>query len=109
MSNVTSGASPNVTPCLALVCAWMPAGMSTKQKKTVPYAFRLPPSGKRDPHFGMARTWWEDRCLPSRTGGNPPIESASIADNGGQRAVRVIKFASAKKYIEKFFTEGATK
>jgi hypothetical protein len=65
-----------------------------------PVTFRLPPIGQKDIHFGLCRTWWNQRILPSASNGYSP-EIKSIVDRkpGKVRGVRLILYESALGYF----------
>ena len=66
-----------------------------------PFSFRLPKTGEKDPWFGQARTAWNQLVLPSKANkGKPPVRSVVQRQPGAKRGVRLIVFASARRYFE---------
>jgi hypothetical protein len=57
--------------------------------------FRLPPPGKRDPHFGLSRGWYY------KTASLGEIKMVSIRQRGALRGVRLVVYASVVEYIRR--------
>ncbi len=73
---------------------------------TGPVTFRLPPDGERDAYFGCARTFWNQRVLPSAANNfKPPIKSVVVKTTGVKRGIRLIVYASAKAYFDALIAE----
>lgn len=66
-----------------------------------PVTFRLPPAGSVDPYFGGARTFWNERVLPTPENNfKPPVKSVVVKQRGAKRGIRFIVFTSAKAYFD---------
>lgn len=75
-------------------------------KQPTPYSFRVPKPGEVDPYFGAARTFWNERILPTPENGfRPPIRSISDRKKGAIRGVRFIIYESALAYFQKLEAE----
>lgn len=65
-----------------------------------PVTLRLPRVGTVDPFFGCARTFWNQRVLPTAENNfKPPIRSIVVKQSGAKRGIRLIVFESAKSYF----------
>ncbi|MGH7995333.1 MAG: hypothetical protein ACREFX_03175 [Opitutaceae bacterium] len=56
--------------------------------------FRLPPPGKRDPHFGLSRGWYYKAAAGE-------IKMVAIRQRGAVRGVRLIVHDSVVDYIKR--------
>ena len=74
-----------------------------------PVTIRLPKTGDNDPWFGWSRTFWNQKILPcDANNGKPPIKSVVVKQPGAKRGIRLILFASARRYIEGLAREQAS-
>ena len=57
--------------------------------------FRLPPPGKRDPHFGLSRGWYY------KAAGSGEIKMVALRQRGALRGVRLVAYDSVCDYIRR--------
>lgn len=57
--------------------------------------FRLPPPGKRDPHFGLSRGWYYKAAALGE------IKMVSVRQRGALRGVRLVVFESVLAYVRR--------
>jgi hypothetical protein len=57
--------------------------------------FRLPPPGKRDPHFGLSRGWYY------KAAGSGEIKMGALRQRGALRGVRLVAYDSVCDYIRR--------
>ena len=57
--------------------------------------FRLPPPGKRDPHFGLSRSWYYKAAASGE------IKMVSVRQRNALRGVRLIVYDSVADYIRR--------
>lgn len=57
--------------------------------------FRLPPPGKRDPHFGLSRGWYYKAAAVGE------IKMVSVRQRGALRGVRLVVHDSVVEYIKR--------
>jgi len=57
--------------------------------------FRLPPPGKRDPHFGLSRGWYYKAAAQGE------IKMVSVRQRGALRGVRLVVFESVLAYVRR--------
>jgi hypothetical protein len=57
--------------------------------------FRLPPSGKRDPHFGLSRGWYYKAAALGE------IKMVAVRQRGALRGVRLVVHDSVVEYIKR--------
>lgn len=70
------------------------------------FSFRLPKQGQVDPFFGGARSFWNERVLPTRANGfKPPIKSFVDRKPGASRGIRFILWTSALDYFRRLASE----
>ena len=75
--------------------------LSVDRTTTLPFSFRLPRAGLRDPYFGQSRSGWNEIILPSAAnGGNPPVQSFVRRKPGKIRGSRFILYQSAREFFE---------
>ena len=63
--------------------------------------FRLPPPGKRDPHFGLSRSWYYKAAASGE------IKMISVRQRNALRGVRLIVYDSVADYIRRASVEAA--
>ena len=63
--------------------------------------FRLPPPGKRDPYFGLSRSWY---YMAAASG---EIKMVSLRRRNAARGVRLIVYDSVAEYIRRASVEAA--
>lgn len=67
--------------------------------RALPYSFRLPAEGERDPWFGGSRTFWK-QLIRTNGGGKPAaVKSFTVQQAGAKRGVRFILYESARAYM----------
>jgi hypothetical protein len=57
--------------------------------------FRLPPPGKRDPHFGLSRSWYYNAAASGE------IKLVSIRQRNALRGVRLVVYDSVADFIRR--------
>ena len=57
--------------------------------------FRLPPPGKRDPHFGLSRSWYYKAAASGE------VKMVSVRQRNALRGVRLIVYDSVADYIRR--------
>lgn len=57
--------------------------------------FRLPPPGKRDPHFGLSRGWYYKAAASGE------IKMVALRQRGALRGVRLVAYDSVCDYIRR--------
>jgi hypothetical protein len=57
--------------------------------------FRLPPPGKRDPHFGLSRGWYYKAAAAGE------IKMIAVRQRGAMRGVRLVVFDSVVEFIRR--------
>jgi hypothetical protein len=57
--------------------------------------YRLPPPGKRDPHFGLSSGWYYKAAAAGE------IKTVAIRQRGAARGVRLISYDSVLEYIRR--------
>ncbi len=57
--------------------------------------FRLPPPGKRDPHFGLSRGWYYKAAALGE------IRMVALRQRGAVRGVRLVAYDSVRDYIRR--------
>jgi hypothetical protein len=57
--------------------------------------FRLPAPGKRDPHFGLSRSWYY------KAAGSGEIKLIAVRQRGALRGVRLVVYDSVADYIRR--------
>lgn len=57
--------------------------------------FRLPPPGKRDPHFGLSRGWYYKAAASGE------IKMVALRQRGALRGVRLVAYDSVCAYIRR--------
>lgn len=60
-----------------------------------PEFFRLPPPGKRDPHFGLSRGWYYKASAAGE------IKMVAVRQRGALRGIRLVVFDSVIEYIRR--------
>ncbi|HEY3755289.1 MAG TPA: hypothetical protein VGL42_03980 [Opitutaceae bacterium] len=60
-----------------------------------PEFFRLPPPGKRDPHFGLSRGWYYKAAAAGE------IKMVAVRQRGAMRGIRLVVFESVIDYIRR--------
>jgi len=63
----------------------------------LPYSFRLPATGQRDPWFGCSRTFWA-QWIAEHPG---PECSFVFRRSGDKRGIRLLFYAAARAFIER--------
>jgi len=61
--------------------------------------YRLPPPGKRDPHFGLSRSWYYKAAASGE------IKMLSVRQRNALRGVRLIVYDSVADFIRRSATE----
>ena len=57
--------------------------------------FRLPAPGKRDPHFGLSRSWYY------KAAGMGEIKLVAVRQRGALRGVRLVVYDSVAAYVRR--------
>ena len=61
--------------------------------------FRLPPPGKRDPHFGLSRGWYYQAAAHGE------IKMVAVRQRGALRGVRLVVYDSVADYIRRSMSQ----
>ena len=61
--------------------------------------FRLPPSGERDPFFGLSRGWYYKAAALGE------IKTVAVRSRGAIRGVRLVAYDSVLDYIRRSMVE----
>jgi RecA/RadA recombinase len=61
--------------------------------------FRLPPPGKRDPHFGLSRSWYYKAAASGE------IKLVSVRQRNALRGVRLVVYDSVAAFIRRASVE----
>jgi len=65
-----------------------------------PITIRLPRTGTRCPWTGLTRSALNDLVLPNKSNNfTPPVKSRLLKAKGAARGIRLINFASLKRYL----------
>lgn len=57
--------------------------------------FRLPPPGKRDPYFGLSRSWYYKAASLGE------IKTVAVRQRGALRGVRLVAYDSVVAYVRR--------
>lgn len=63
--------------------------------------FRLPPPGKRDPFFGLSRSWYYKAAAVGE------IKLVAVRQRGALRGVRLVAYDSVCEYIRRAMNPAA--